>query len=65
MARRRVHADKNIVIMLIGNKSDLGSLRAIPTEDDQQLAEKEKLCSVETSSCGATNVETAFLTVLT
>ncbi|KAK4837386.1 hypothetical protein QYF36_005033 [Acer negundo] len=29
----RGHADKNIVIMLIGNKCDLGSLRAVPTED--------------------------------
>nr|XP_017225383.1 PREDICTED: beta-glucosidase 4-like [Daucus carota subsp. sativus] len=46
----RVHADKNIVIMLIGNKSDVGSLGAIPTEDDQKLTEKEKLCSMETSS---------------
>ena len=39
----RAHADKNIVIMLIGNKSDLGILRAVPTEDAQELAEKEKL----------------------
>lgn len=61
----RAHADKNIVIMLIGNKSDLGSLRAVPTEDPQELAEKEKLCFMETSALEATNVETAFLTVLT
>ncbi|WOG92731.1 hypothetical protein DCAR_0312006 [Daucus carota subsp. sativus] len=39
----RAHAEKNIVIMLIGNKSDLGILRAVPTEDAQELAEKEKL----------------------
>ena len=61
----RGHADKNIVIMLIGNKSDLGSLRAVPTEDAQEFAEREKLFFMETSALEATNVETAFLTILT
>ncbi|KAL6337417.1 hypothetical protein AAG906_036731 [Vitis piasezkii] len=61
----RGHADKNIVIMLIGNKSDLGSLRAVPTEDAQEFAERENLFFMETSALEATNVETAFLTVLT
>ncbi|XP_052174667.1 ras-related protein RABA4d [Diospyros lotus] len=61
----RGHADKNIVIMLIGNKSDLGSLRAVPTEDAQEFAERENLCFMETSALEATNVESAFMTVLT
>ncbi|CAL5351990.1 unnamed protein product [Camellia sinensis] len=61
----RGHADKNIVIMLIGNKCDLGSLRAVPTEDAQEFAERENLCFMETSALEATNVESAFLTVLT
>lgn len=29
----RDHADSNIVIMLVGNKSDLRHLRSVPTED--------------------------------
>lgn len=29
----RDHADSNIVIMLVGNKSDLRHLRAVPTEE--------------------------------
>jgi small GTP-binding protein len=29
----RDHADANIVIMLVGNKSDLRHLRAVPTEE--------------------------------
>ena len=29
----RDHADSNIVIMLVGNKSDLKHLRAVPTEE--------------------------------
>lgn len=61
----RAHADKNIVVMLIGNKSDLGTLRAVPTEDAQEFAERENLCFMETSALEATNVESAYLTVLT
>jgi small GTP-binding protein len=29
----RDHADSNIVIMLVGNKSDLKHLRAVPTDE--------------------------------
>ncbi|CAK9154897.1 unnamed protein product [Ilex paraguariensis] len=61
----RSHADKNIVIMLIGNKSDLGTLRAVPTEDAKDFAQRENLFFMETSALEATNVETAFVTVLT
>ena len=34
----RDHADANIVIMLVGNKSDLRHLRAVPTEDAKLFA---------------------------
>ncbi|XP_059441269.1 ras-related protein RGP1-like [Corylus avellana] len=61
----RGHAEKNIVIMLVGNKSDLGSLRAVPTEDAKEFAERENLFFMETSALEAINVESAFLTVLT
>lgn len=61
----RGHADKNIIIMLIGNKSDLGSLRAVPMEDAEEFAQREKLFFMETSALDATNVETAFFTILT
>lgn len=61
----RGHADKNIVIMLVGNKSDLKTLRAVPTEDAKEFAQRESLFFMETSALEATNVETAFLTVLT
>uniref|UniRef100_A0ACD5XXK5 Uncharacterized protein n=1 Tax=Avena sativa TaxID=4498 RepID=A0ACD5XXK5_AVESA len=61
----RSHADKNIVIMLIGNKSDLGTLRAVPTEDAKEFAERESLFFMETSALEATNVENAFTTALT
>jgi Ras-related protein Rab-11A len=61
----RNHADKNIVIILIGNKSDLEDQRAVPTEDAKEFAEKEGLFFLETSALESTNVETAFMTVLT
>ncbi|KAI5062211.1 hypothetical protein GOP47_0023234 [Adiantum capillus-veneris] len=61
----RSHADNNIVIMLIGNKTDLGTLRAVPTEDAKEFAEKEGLFFLETSALEATNVDSAFHTVLT
>ncbi|KAK9725734.1 hypothetical protein RND81_05G165200 [Saponaria officinalis] len=61
----RGHADKNIVMMLIGNKCDLASLRAVPIEDAKEFAERENLFFMETSALDSTNVETAFLTVLT
>ena len=61
----RGHADKNIVIMLIGNKSDLDSLRLVPTEDAKEFAQMESLFFMETSALEATNVEAAFNTILT
>lgn len=33
----RDHADSNIVIMLVGNKSDLRHLRSVQTDDAQVL----------------------------
>lgn len=61
----RAHADKNIVIILIGNKTDLEDQRAVPTEDAKEFAQKEGLFFLETSALEATNVEESFLTVLT
>ncbi|CAO3677422.1 unnamed protein product [Rhizopus stolonifer] len=40
----RDHADSNIVIMLVGNKSDLKHLRAVTTEDAKQFACNNCLC---------------------
>lgn len=61
----RGHADKNIVIMLVGNKTDLGTLRTVTTEDAKEFAQRENLFFMETSALEATNVEPAFLTLLT
>jgi len=61
----RDHADANIVIMLVGNKSDLRHLRAVPTDESKAFAEKNTLSFIETSALDSTNVETAFHNILT
>ncbi|PWA54415.1 small GTPase superfamily, Ran GTPase, P-loop containing nucleoside triphosphate hydrolase [Artemisia annua] len=61
----RDHTDSNIVIMLVGNKSDLRHLRAVTTEDAKAFAEKENTYFMETSALESSNVENAFTEVLT
>ncbi len=61
----RDHADSNIVIMLVGNKSDLRHLRAVPTEEAKQFATDNGLMFIETSALDSSNVELAFQKILT
>ena len=61
----RDHADSNIVIMLVGNKSDLRHLRAVPTEEAKAFASENGLSFIETSALDASNVELAFQNILT
>ena len=58
------HADGNIVVMLVGNKSDLKHLRAVPTEIAQQFADSNQMSFIETSALNSTNVEQAFTSVV-
>ncbi|KAI8929622.1 ras family-domain-containing protein [Entophlyctis helioformis] len=60
----RDHADANIVIMLVGNKSDLKQLRAVPTEEAKEFASKSGLLFMETSALDGGNVETSFQNIL-
>jgi small GTP-binding protein len=61
----RENADRNIVIMLVGNKSDLRHLREVPTDESKAFAEKHRLSFIETSALDSTNVELAFQNILT
>merc|ERR1711959_139003 len=56
----RQHADEKIVIMLVGNKSDLRHLRHVTTEEAREFAEKNNLSFIETSALGGENVDRAF-----
>ncbi|KAL6982136.1 Ras-related protein raba3 [Sarracenia purpurea var. burkii] len=60
----RAHADSSIVIMLVGNKSDLTDLREVPTEDAVEFAEDQGLFFSETSALSGDNVDRAFLKLL-
>lgn len=57
-------ADKNIAIMLIGNKCDLEHLREVPTDDAKKFAKENDLAFMETSAANATNVDEAFNTLV-
>jgi Ras-related protein Rab-11A len=65
LSELRDHADQNIVIMLVGNKSDLRHLRAVPSDEARAFAEANNLSFIETSALDSTNVETAFENILT
>ncbi|KAJ4961772.1 hypothetical protein NE237_021682 [Protea cynaroides] len=55
----------DIVILLIGNKTDLVQAREVTEEEGHRLAEKEGLCFMETSALENLNVEGAFLQLIT
>eukprot|EP00850_Spirogloea_muscicola_P000730 SM000003S10975 [mRNA] locus=s3:44035:45582:- [translate_table: standard] len=61
----RCQEDSNLVVMLVGNKTDLESLRAVPTERGLELAEREGMYFMETSALDSTNVQEAFESVIT
>jgi len=61
----RDHAEANIVVMLVGNKSDLRHLRVVSTEEAMAFAEAQNLAFIETSALDASGVDTAFQNILT
>jgi len=61
----REYTEPNIVIMLVGNKSDLSHLRAVSTEEAECFASENGLTFIETSALDASNVESAFQAILT
>eukprot|EP01080_Neovahlkampfia_damariscottae_P008484 gene8484-306_t len=58
------YAVPNIVIMLVGNKSDLKHLRSVSTEEAIAFSQKNSLHFMETSALDGSMVETAFQNVL-
>jgi Ras-related protein Rab-11A len=60
----RGSAPEDMVLMLIGNKSDLHHKRQVSTEEGKIFADKHGLGFIETSALESTNVELAFQTIL-
>lgn len=54
------HADANIVIELVGNKSDLDHLRAVPTDEAKNFANENNLLFTEASALSSDNVDLSF-----
>merc|ERR1712194_285745 len=61
----RDHAEANIVVMLVGNKSDLRHLRAVETDEAMSFSEQHNLAFIETSALDSSGVDTAFQRILT
>ncbi|KAH7430466.1 hypothetical protein KP509_09G101100 [Ceratopteris richardii] len=59
------HTNADIVIMLVGNKSDVRQLRAVPLEESEEFTQAEGLYFMETSALKSVNLEEAFKQVLT
>jgi len=61
----RDHAEPNIVVMLVGNKSDLRHLRNVETDEAMAFSEQHNLAFIETSALDSSGVDTAFQRILT
>lgn len=61
----RENADDNVAVGLIGNKSDLAHLRAVPTDEAKNFASENQLLFTETSALNSENVDQAFRELIT
>ncbi len=53
-------ADNNIIILLVGNKTDLRDKREVKKEEAAAYAAEHQLAFIETSALDCTNVDIAF-----
>uniref|UniRef100_A0A8D3BJX1 small monomeric GTPase n=1 Tax=Scophthalmus maximus TaxID=52904 RepID=A0A8D3BJX1_SCOMX len=57
------YAQKDVVIMLLGNKSDMAAERVVKKEEGEKLAKEYGVPFMETSAKTGVNVELAFLAI--
>ena len=57
----RRHSNSTMTIMLIGNKSDMDTRRAVTYEEGEKFAKQHDLIFLETSAKNDDNVEEAFI----
>lgn len=64
VAELRAHADKSIVVVLVGNKADLVARREVEADEAEAFAEEQGLFFFEASALSGDNVEAAFMALL-
>nr|AAF97836.1 Contains similarity to ras-related GTP binding protein from Oryza sativa gb/D13758 and is a member of the Ras PF/00071 family [Arabidopsis thaliana] len=64
LSELRGFSSPETVVVLVGNKSDLGQSREVEEEEGKTLAESEGLYFLETSALENQNVEEAFLSMI-
>ena len=64
LAELKENATADITMMLVGNKTDLASARVVSTEQGRAFSEKNGISFMEASALSASNVEAAFLQIL-
>ncbi|CAN0312293.1 unnamed protein product [Lampetra fluviatilis] len=57
------YAQQNVVIMLLGNKTDMAGERTVKREEGERLAKEYGVPFMETSAKTGTNVELAFMAI--
>ena len=60
----REHADPNVIILVIGNKTDLDAHRAVSTEQGADFARANHVMFTETSALSDSNVTDAFRSLI-
>ena len=58
-AKSNCHPEHGIVLLLIGNKADLGEQREVPYDEAKRFADQHKMDYIETSAKSGTNVQQA------
>ncbi|XP_019457720.1 PREDICTED: ras-related protein RABA6b-like [Lupinus angustifolius] len=61
----RDSGNEDMLVILVGNKSDLGQSREVEKEEGEVFAKTKGLCFMETSALQNLNVEEAFLQMIT
>ena len=64
LEKLRENAASDLVVLLVGNKTDLEDQREVSTQEGTQLAQKHELAFLETSALDANNVDMAFSTII-
>ena len=64
LTRLKDNTQQDIVILLVGNKSDLVDQRVVSTQEGANFAQKHQLAFLETSALDSNNVELAFTTII-